>query len=599
MTRAARIVFALLVVATLGAFVLGQKLKSSPPLIVRPHFSEVFSPVTDDPDKPRRASVSFFLEKGDDITISIVDRSGRNVRTIVDDEHLPKKVRKRWHWDGRDEDGRIAPDGYYRVRVALIHQGRTADLPGVEIGLDTKPPRPRVTAVEPEEDVGPAFLPQRGVDAVTVSLRGTEGRRAALQVWRTDLARPRVVEEVEIPPRTAQVEWDGTVGGRPAPAGTYLMGLLVADRAGNRGTFPAQTPPAAGRVRGRAGVTVRRLAAAPPYVPVEAGERGTVFVDARRRRWSWALRRWGDPRVLARGRGDGVRLRFRAPRGQGGLHVMTIATRAHRTQVPIAVAAPVPRRVLVVLPALTWEGRNQVDDDGDGMPNTLDASGRDASARLSRPYARGLPATVRGQEGALLRFLDENLLRYDVTTDTALAVGQGPALEDYRGVVLAGDSRWLTAQLRSALRARVQDGGRVWSLGTDALRRGVRLRDGVLSAPTAPAATDALGARPRQPLAEPQEPADLEAFELGPIFDGTDGFFSGWERYEELASLIPSAERTAAAGPDADTAVIASWRLGEGTAIHTGLPDLAARAAAGDLEAAELVRSIWDFVARG
>lgn len=590
MTRAARIVFALLVLATLGAFFVGQKLKNSPPLIVRPHVSEVFSPTPE--ARVRRARISFFLERGDDISISIVDDQGQIVRKVADGVYVPKKVRKTWWWDGRDEKGRIAPDGYYRVRVAMIHQGRTVDLPDVEIGLDTKPPKPRVVSVAPEEGAGPAFLPQRGVDGVTVSVRGTEGRRALLQVWRTDVTPAKIVAEREIAARQASIVWDGTVGGRPAPAGTYLMGLLVADRSGNRGTFPAQVPPRAGAVPGRAGVTVRYLAAAPSLDPVHAGERTTVFVDARRRRYTWALRRWGDARVLARGRGRDVRLRVNVPRGQAGLHVLSIATADHRTQVPIVVRARVPRRVLVVLPALTWQGLNPVDDDGDGMPNTLDGAGRDASVRLLRPFARGLPESVPSQEGALLRFLDENLIRYDLTTDAALATGSGPSLDDYRGAVFAGDSRWITPGLRGELRRRVQAGGQIWSLGTDALRRTVALRDGLLSRPSAPSPTDALGARPRQPLVE-AESAQLDAFQLGPIFEGTGGSFPGYDSYETLASLIPAAELTAAAGPDADTLVIASWTLGDGTAVHTGLPQLASKAADGDADAGALVRSIW------
>lgn len=595
MTRAARIVFALLVLATLGAFVVGQKLKSSPPLIMRPHVFEVFSPTPD--ARVRRAKISFWLVNGDSVSISIVDQQGRVVRKVADGVSVPKKVRKTWWWNGRDDAGKVAPDGDYRVRVALIHQGRTVDLPDVVISVDTKPPKPRVTSVDPEGASGPAFLPQRGVDAVTVSFRGTEGRRARLQVWRTDVTPARVVEEIDIPARTSTVAWDGTVGGRPAPAGTYLMGLTVADRSGNIGTFPAQTPPRAGAVRGRAGVTVRYLAAAPSLDPVRAGERTTVFVDARGRRYTWALRRWGEQRVLARGRARDVRLRVRTPRGQAGLHVLTIATEGARTRVPIVVRAPVPRRVLVVLPALTWEARNPVDDDGDGMPNTLPGAGRDATARLGRPYAAGLPASIPAREGALLRFLDDQLIRYDLTTDAALAAGRGPSLDDYPGAVLAGDSIWITPELRRALRARVEAGGRIWSLGTDALRRTARLRDGVLSRPSAATPTDALGARPRQPLERPPLPVTLEASRLGPIFDGTSGAFPGYDSYEVLASVLPAAELTAAAGPDADTSVIASWALGDGTVIHTGMPQLAGKAADGDTDAAALVRSIWTVVA--
>ncbi|MGB2710097.1 MAG: hypothetical protein WBC33_01165, partial [Conexibacter sp.] len=240
MTRTARIAFGLLVLATLGAFVVTQKLKSAPPLVVRPHISVVFSP---DPDaRVRRAKVSFWIVHGDDVSVSIVDREGRIVRTLLDGYHLPARVRiTRW-WNGRTTAGAIAADGHYRVRVALIHQGRTIDL-AQTIALDTEPPRPRVTAVEPRSGNGPAFLPQRGVDAVTIHVEGTEGRRARLQIWRTDVTPPRIAGQVTIPFHRETTTWDGTLGGRPAPAGTYLMGLLVADRSGNAGTFPQRLPP--------------------------------------------------------------------------------------------------------------------------------------------------------------------------------------------------------------------------------------------------------------------------------------------------------------------------------------------------------------------
>lgn len=603
MTRLATAVFAALVLATLGAFVIAQKLKSSPPVVVRPLWSSVFSPRADpDSGKRRRARISFWIVRGDDLTISIVDDQGRIVRTLVDDERLEKKVRRTWWWDGRTDEGTIAPDGRYRVRVALIHQGRTFDLPDVSIRLDTRPPRPRVTRVEPEAASGPAFLPQRGVDGVRISFRGTEGRRAALQIWRTDLTPPRVVEQIELPARTEQTEWDGTIDGEPAPAGTYLMGMYVEDRAGNAATFPRRTPPR-GQVPGRAGVTVRRLAAAPQLDPVTAGRRAVVFVDARGRRYTWALRRWGDPRVLARGRARAgtVRLTVPAPLGQSGLHVLTIATREHRTQVPIVVRARVPRRVLVVLPAITWQGENPVDDDGDGMPNVLTAGGR-SSARLVRPFAHGMPRSIGQREGRLLQFLDEDLKRYDLTTDAALATVRGPALDGHSGVILAGDMRWITPELRRLLRGYVERGGRVWSLGTDSLRRQVRLRDGVLSRPSAPVPTDALGGRPQQPLVDNADEVPLVVYEEGEIdlFSGTGGYFTGFGAYEVLASLTPGAELSDAAGPEAQagTAVIASWKLGDGLAIHTGLPQLAQRLTEGDLESQALARRIWAIASR-
>jgi hypothetical protein len=605
MTRPARFAFALLVVATLGAFVVTQKLKSSPPLVVRPHLSTVFSPAPD--ARVRRAKISFWIVNGDDVSVSIVDEQGRIVRKLLDGYPLRKRVRITRYWDGRTDSGEVAPDGHYRVRVALIHQGRTVDLPQ-EIALDTRSPRPLVTDVTPHAGNGPAFLPQHGVDEVTIHIRGTEGRRSRLLIYRTDVSPPRRVGQITIPFHRRTTTWDGTLGGRPAPPGTYLMGLLVADRSGNPGTFPRRLPPnPAQPLSGHAGVTIRQLAAAPPLTPVDAGDRATVLVDARGRPYRWALRRLGEPRVLARGRSHDPRLRLRVPRGQSGLLALTIETVpphgavAARTSVPLVVRTTRARANLVVLPALTWQGLNPVDDDGDGLPNTLDGGGARATAELARPLAHGMPAGLAQREGALLRFLDDSLLRYDLTTDAAIATGEGPPLGGHDGVVLAGDERWITPELRDKLRRYVRSGGRVWSLGTDSLRRTVRLRDGTLVAPSPPRATDALGARPRQPLVRVDEPATITIYDDGDLglFEGTSGAFPGYDEYEALASLAPPLRIDSAAGAEAGIPVIAGWRLGDGVAIHTGLPQLAARAQQGDSDAAALVRGIWSLLARG
>jgi hypothetical protein len=599
--RWARIVFGVLVLATLGAFVVTQKLKSSPPLVVRPRIDKVFSPAPD--ARVRKARISFWIVHGDEVSVSIVDGEGQIVRRLADGRQLPARRRLKLSWDGRSSSGAVAPDGYYRVRVALIHQGRTIDLPH-EIALDTRPPRPVVTDVEPHAGEGPAFLPQRGVGHVTAHVRGTEGRQSRLLIYRTDVDPPRRVGQITIPFHTATATWDGTLDGKPAPAGTYLLGLLVADRSGNAGTFPPQLPPIAGRVSSHAGVTIRYLAAAPPLHPVEAGKVAIVFVDARGRSYRWALRRFGEPRVLASGRGEGARLRVRLPRGQSGLHVLTLVSgpaHPHRAEVPIVVRTAKPRAVLVVLPALTWQGLNRVDDDGDGMPNTL-ADGPRASVSLTRPFAPGLPAGLREHEGALLRFLDGNLLRYDLTTDAALASGSGPVLSDHRGVVLAGDERWITPQLRALLRTYVRGGGRVWSLGTDALRRTARLAGGELTRPSPPRIVDALGARPRQPLARPDTPATIVNYESDSrldLFADTGGAFPGYDAYEALAPFAAPAKLLSAAGPEADVPVIAGWQFGDGAVIHTGLPQLAGKALAGDPDADALVRRLWTLMARG
>jgi len=631
MTRLARVAFAALVLASLGAFVVTQKLKSSPPLVVRPHIFSVFSPTPH--ARVTRARISFWIVNGDDVSVSIVDGEGRIVRRLADGRHLPAHRRLVLWWNGRRDDGTVAPDGSYRVRVALIHQGRTIDL-AQPIGVDTRPPRPLVTDVTPHAGDGPAFLPQHGVRAVTIHLSGLEGRSARVLIYRTDVTPPQRVGELSAPFGARSVRWDGTLHGQPALPGTYLLGVLVADRSGNVGTFPQRLPDAPSRagaggvaaggapLPGHAGVTIRRLAAAPPFAPVDAGKVAVVLVDARGKPYAWALRRLGDSRVVAHGSGRGARLRVRAPAGQSGLYELTLATQpgggrghahrgrhrhaqraptgpTYRTTVPLVVRTTRPRAVLVVLPALTWQGRNAVDDDGDGMPNLLDAGPR-ASALLTRPFAHGMPADVAQGEAPLLRFLDGNLYRYDLTTDAALAAGSGPPLGTHRGVVLAGDPRWVTPQLAAKLRRWVHDGGHVWSPGVDALRRSVQLNGGELRRPSAPQPTDALGGRPRQPLAHAQAgaPATITTYAEGTLglFEDTSGAFPGYTTYETLAGVIPGARLDGQAGAEANVPVIAAWRLGNGFAIHTGLPELIAKAQAGDPDADALVRRIWTLL---
>ena len=76
--------------------------------------------------------------------------------------------------------------------------------------------------------------------------------------------------------------------------------------------------------------------------------------------------------------------------------------------------------MLVVLPYVTWQGRNAADDDGDGAPNTLDLGVPVRPVRIMA--GDGLPAGFAEQEGQLLRWLDRNGKRYDITTDLALAL---------------------------------------------------------------------------------------------------------------------------------------------------------------------------------
>ena len=62
---------------------------------------------------------------------------------------------------------------------------------------------------------------------------------------------------------------------------------------------------------------------------------------------------------------------------------------------------------------------------------------------LLRPYAGdGLPPGFAGDQSGVLRFLDRERLRYDITTDVALAAPGAPPLGRYAGVLYAGAPRF-------------------------------------------------------------------------------------------------------------------------------------------------------------
>src|SRR3954453_2426415 len=167
------------------------------------------------------------------------------------------------------------------------------------------------------------------------------------------------------------------------------------------------------------------------------------------------------------------------------------------------------QRVLGVLPTMTWQGRNPVDDDGDGAPNVLN---RGVPVKVARLYANGkLPVGYTEAEGPVLAFAGSKKLRYDITTDVALAAGRGPKLAGHHGVVLPGDVRWLPGSLQLRLRRFVRSGATLLLTGTDSLRREVRLpRRGLLDRPTAAAETNLFGSRLRPVVRKPTTVTNLE-----------------------------------------------------------------------------------------
>jgi hypothetical protein len=604
LTRAAVAVFLALVCATFGAFFAAQRLKGAAPVVELRGAKQPFSPNGDHVRDRKRFGIA--VRDSDQLVVDIVDAGGNEVRRLADGLRVEPYRPGRLRWDGRTDSGVVAPDGFYRVRVSMRRSGRSVIVPA-KLRIDTRPPRPFVREVLP----APIVAPGTGGILVRVA-RVSRVTPTRVRVWRTDVTPARPVVESEIGPGLNRWRWDGKVGGQPAPPGTYLVQVAVRDQAGNAGRSPRRVRPGV-RVIGKPGLTVRALAAEGPSGAVTAGQRVSVGVDSRRRPYTWSLRRVGRARPVAKGRQTGPRLNFKAPAGPSGLYLLELRSAGSRIRVPILVQATTRAKVLVVVPALTWLGRAAVDDGGDGLPDTLDGGG---PVRWPRVLT-GLPAGLADDVAPLLVFLDRAKVPYDLTSDLDLTVGNGPRATDRAGVLLLGAQRWAAPAFARRLRRYVVDGGRLATIGTDSLRRGVTvLRPrphgaGKLVRPTQPIDRDPFGARLRAlrelPASTVLRPITGSAdAPLLAFWDGTlEGFTAAEEsdqpaaddRVKVLAGVgVEPVTDDPNALPAPPRPAITASELGKGVVIRIGLPGWSLRLGA-DPDVAQLTRNAWDVLA--
>ena len=584
-SRLAAAVFVLLVGATIGAFFVAQRLKSEAPLLRYRASTEAFSPNGD--GIKDMARIRFKLPEADEVTVTILDEDGGEVDQVASNKPLGKGEQS-VSWDGLTDTGTLAPEDEYRVRVSLRDEGRANTLPH-SIQLDLTPPRPRIRAVD---DPGrrPLVIDGAGRGVAVVEVR-KPARKPRFSVWRTDVTNSRVVVERLPAEGKRRGRWNGRVDGRLAPPGTYMITADSLDRAGNRGTVPVTLPPPdTGKAAGGVGVLVRPVSIAPPLSPVGSGTRTAVGVDAGGRRYSWSLRRLDGERV-ARGRSRSARLSLPIPDGPAGALVLTVRTHGETARAAVPVAAPRARPVLVVLPALTWQGRNDVDDNGDGLPDSLE---RERQARVQRPFAGGrLPRGFKTGEAKLLGYLDRNRLRYELTTDLALARAGGEPLSEHDAVILAGDMQWLPQQLGDRLREFVRDGGRLFSVGFDSLNRTMALGARTMSSPSARSERDLLEATLSSPV---QETTALTAQtdEIN-LFAGTAGSLGTWDEWQATTD-VGTGRLVATAIESGGDDVFVAYRLGEGLVIRPGVRGWSAALDDSVSPPATTTRRIWTLL---
>ena len=593
-----RIVFGALVVATFGAFFVTQRLKTSTPVVERVFFHQYVSPNGD--GRKDRVRMRFDLPEDDRVTVEVVDERGESVRELAED--VPRGVDRaglRWRgasgivvWDGRDDAGRTAPDGIYRLRVTLRGEGRAVTAPR-ELTLDTAPPRPAVVAVSP-----PTFVPGAagGRGRVRIRYRGPQDPAPLFRVYRTDVGgrSPELVAAFRGPRFRETAEWDGsTSAGTPAPDGVYAFAVTVQDKAGNRGSAPAVLPPTRRAALERTGASIRYLSASGPLVPVRAGAVAQIAIGPIDRRLRWTLRRAGAPRAIARGQARGRAFGVRVPSdARTGVYYLGVRGGGRTGTVPLVVRGRGRGRVLVVLPAVTWQGLNPADDDRDGFPDTLEVSATVGAGEA--PARAALPAGVRRDVAPLLRLLERRRLAYDITTDLALARGEGPRIGGRPGVMFPGGARWFPEEAGSRLREYVEGGGRVAWFGTDAFRRRVTVGAEELLDPSAPEVRNLFGeaAAPKQ-LEETSLVVDTDRIGM---FRGTDGFIGLFSAVEDSRALAPGTRVVAAAGAQGATGFIA-YRLGDGLVVRVGAPGWA-RQVFSRPEVGRVTERIWELLAR-
>ena len=660
--RLPHLAFGVLALATVGAFFLVQAMKTAAPFLwVTPNPIPVsFNPIrghlcTTSKGSVlnyRQTSVTFSVSRADTVGVYIVSAEnpgGNTIATVSAGTPMAASPNatidaKTFSWNGRKADGQLASDGTYYFRIVLEKEGRSIDLSTRPVQVLTRPPHPRILGVglltgkatatstgttttgtgtaapgtsttssgtttagagssrSAPFSPGPAVLsPPRG--EVRIDFKPGNYKDASIEIYRTDVAGgPELVASLPVSnPKRGWIVWHGRIGGEPAPAGTYLIGISVEDQACNGGRWPSLVPGVSGGTP-HAGVTIRYLGVTPPLTPTASGGRASVAVDSPGAAFSWRLRRAGTSRTVAHGSGQAgsSTIGVRMPRRRAGLYTLTVNAGTQSAAVPLvasqAGAVAAHARVLVVLPMLTWMGDSPVDNDGDGLPDTLRAG---LAAALMRPLVNGPPSGF-GADATLLSYLTAHGLGYQLTTDVALAEGVGPSLADRGGVVFPEGENFLPAGLGLTLRGFARSGGRVLVLGTRALGA-ISHIGGFPAAPRASAPrrlpTDPFGVRRGPVTPTGGELISLVSDDAFNLF-GDAGEFAGFSQYQPIhppAGTSPTA--ISAVGIGSAAPAIVAFHYGSGTIVELGLSGFA-ESLAHNADSDHLLSNIWSLLSQ-
>ena len=222
MRRLPAIVFAVLALATVGAFYLTQHLKVSNPLINGlpradpPVINPLAAGFCLDLEKNyvsfRSTKVGFFLQRNNSrVVVHVLNSSGQRVADMDGSGRMLIAGFKRYYyftWNGREYHGQLAPDGTYALQAVLEFDGRA--FPVGKVTVLTAAQRPTVTL---------SVLDHR----VTLSFTAAGYLSAGLVVYQ----RGSPVAGVPVPLSARRASWDERIAGKRAAPGVYQVGLIV------------------------------------------------------------------------------------------------------------------------------------------------------------------------------------------------------------------------------------------------------------------------------------------------------------------------------------------------------------------------------------
>ena len=102
--------------------------------------TEVFSPNRD--GRFDRMHMSFFLKRTDDVTATVLNRAGDEIRVLAERRLRAGQRMRAGVGRHRRREAAPVPDGIYRIRLNLRRQGRAVLIPR-NIDKDTTPPQDR------------------------------------------------------------------------------------------------------------------------------------------------------------------------------------------------------------------------------------------------------------------------------------------------------------------------------------------------------------------------------------------------------------------------------------------------------------------------